>query len=279
MMPPVVEPRSRPLVLVADDDHNLRKILCLFLKNARYEVVEAANGREALNMAKGQLPDLILMDIMMPLLDGFSVCKLLKDDPETKRIPVLICTAKNRKEDLVAAIKSGAEDYIIKPFTKETVLGKIEKALAARGNQSSTKMMSAVERRDSRRKVAGWSLSWGGQAQGGLAPVYKTRVYDISQKGLSFEFVRCDICTGYEQGTVHPLCLFAKHAKRFQESQPLDFVLSITKDVVLEVQGRIAHVYQWADNPSTEKVGVLFTKIAPAGHAMITQYLEGKLQF
>ena len=278
-MPPVVEPRSRPLVLVADDDHNLRKILCLFLKNARYEVVEAANGREALNMAKGQIPDLILMDIMMPLLDGFTVCKLLKDDPETKRIPVLICTAKNRKEDLVSAIKSGAEDYIIKPFTKETVLGKIEKALAARGNQSSTKMMSAVERRDSRRKVAGWSLSWGGQAQGGLAPVYKTRVYDISQKGLSFEFVRCDICTGYEQGTVHPLCLFAKHAKRFQESQPLDFVLSITKDVVLEVQGRIAHVYQWADNPSTEKVGVLFTKIAPAGHAMITQYLEGKLQF
>ncbi len=273
----MAETRSQPLVLVADDDHNLRKILCIFLKNARYETVEAANGREALNMAKGQFPDIILMDIMMPLLDGFTVCKLLKDDPETKRIPVLICTAKNRKEDLVAAIKSGAEDYIIKPFTKETVLAKIEKALAARRDQSSTRMTAAVERRDSRRKVAGWSLSWGGQASGGLAPVYKTRVYDISQKGLSFEFVRCDICTGYEQGTVHPLCLFAKHAKRFQESQPLDFVLSIKKDIVLEVQGRIAHVYQWADNPRTEKVGVMFTKIAPAAHQVITQYLEGKL--
>src|SRR5436190_2731821 len=277
MNPSMAEPRSHPLVLVADDDNNLRKILCLFLKNARYETVEAANGREALHMAKSQNPDLILMDIMMPLLDGFSVCKLLKEDSDTKRIPVLICTAKNRKEDLIAAIKAGAEDYIIKPFTKETVLGKIEKALAARMNQSSTKMMSAAERRDSRRKVAGWSLSWGGQAQGGLAPVYKTRVYDISQKGLSFEFVRCDICTGYEQGTVHPLCLFAKHAKRFQESQTLDFVLSIKKDIVLEVQGRIAHVYQWVDNPRTEKVGVMFTKIAPAAHAVITQYLEGKL--
>jgi len=269
--------RANPLVLVADDDNNLRKILCIFLKNARYDTVEAANGREALNMAKSQSPDLILMDIMMPLLDGFTVCKLLKDDPETRRIPVLICTAKNRKEDLVAAIKAGAEDYIIKPFTRETVLGKIEKALAAHLNQSSTKMLSAVERRDSRRKVAGWSLSWGGQTQGGLAPVYKTRVYDISQKGLSFEFVRCDICTGYEQGTVHPLCLFAKHAKRFQESHPLDFVLSIKKDIILEVQGRIAHVYQWADNPRTEKVGVMFTKIAPAAHSVITQYLEGKL--
>ena len=122
MNPFMTEPRSHPLVLVADDDNNLRKILCLFLKNARYETVEAANGREALHMAKSQNPDLILMDIMMPMLDGFSVCKLLKDDPETRPIPVLICTAKNRKEDLVAAIKAGAEDYIIKPFTKETVL-------------------------------------------------------------------------------------------------------------------------------------------------------------
>jgi CheY-like chemotaxis protein len=271
------EPRSHPLVLVADDDQNLRKILCLFLKNARYETVEAVNGREALNMAKSQNPDVILMDIMMPLLDGWTVCKLRKDDPETKSIPVLICTAKNRKEDLVAAIKAGAEDYIIKPFIKDTVLSKIEKALAARSDQSSSRMLTAVERRDSRRKVAGWSLSWGGQSQGGLAPVYKTRVYDISQKGLSFEFVRCDICTGYEQGTVHPLCLFAKHAKRFQESQTLDFVLSIKKDIVLEVQGRIAHVYQWVDNPRTEKVGVMFTKISPAAHTVITQYLEGKL--
>src|SRR6185436_13803339 len=277
MNPSMVEPRNHPLVLVADDDNNLRKILCLFLKNAHYETLEAVNGREALQLAKSQEPDVILMDIMMPMLDGFTVCKMLKDDPETKPIPVLICTAKNRKEDLVAAIKAGAEDYIIKPFTKETVLTKIEKALAARSNQSSSRMMTAAERRDSRRKVAGWSLSWGGQSQGGLAPVYKTRVYDISQKGLSFEFVRCDICTGYEQGTVHPLCLFAKHAKRFQESQTLDFVLSIKKDIVLEVQGRIAHVYLWVDTPRTEKVGVMFTKIAPSAHAVISQYLEGKL--
>lgn len=277
MIPSMAEGRLQPLVLVADDDNNLRKILCLFLKNARYETVEAANGREALQMAKSQEPDLILMDIMMPMLDGFTVCRLLKDDPETRGIPVLICTAKNRKEDLVAAIKAGAEDYIIKPFTKETVISKIQKALSAKTNQSSSKLMSPAERRDSRRKVAGWSLSWGGQSQGGLAPVYKTRVYDISQKGLSFEFVKCDICTGYEQGTVHPLCLFAKHAKRFQESQTLDFVLSIKKDIVLEVQGRIAHVYQWADNPRTEKVGVMFTKISAAAHTAISQYLEGTL--
>lgn len=272
------ETRTVPLILVADDDQNLRRILCLFLKNASYETVEASNGREALNMARSQRPDAIVLDIMMPLIDGFSVCRQLKEDPETKRIPVVICTAKNRKEDLIAAIKAGAEDYIIKPFTKDTVLTKVQKALSSRSTMpSSSRLAAPVERRDSRRKVAGWSLSWGGQGQGGIAPVYKTKVYDISQKGLSFEFVRCEICTGYEQGTVHPLCLFAKHAKRFQESQVLDFVLSIKKDIVLEVQGRIAHVYQWADNPGTEKVGVMFTRISPEAHQLIQKYLDGKL--
>ena len=267
------ESRRKPIVLVADDDHNLRKIVCLFLKHAAYETVEATNGREAFQMARSQLPDAVLMEIQLPLLDGVTVCRMLRDDPETRRIPVMICTSRNRKEDLIAAIKAGAEDYIIKPFTQETILEKIGRAVAARSEKTGV----ASERRDSRRKVAGWSLSWGGESQGGLAPVYKTRVYDISQKGLSFEFVRCDICTGYEQGTVHPLCLFAKHAKRFQESQTLDFVLSIRKDIVLEVQGRIAHVFQWADHPGTEKVGVMFTKIAPDAHAVIQQYLDGKL--
>jgi CheY-like chemotaxis protein len=273
----MTETRSSPLILVADDDANLRKILCLFLRSAGYETVEAANGREALTLARSQRPDGVLMDVMMPLLDGFTVCKLVKDDPETRRIPVVICTAKNRKEDLIAAIKAGAEDYIIKPFTKETVLAKVEKAIASRKAGSSSKMLAPVERRDSRRKVAGWSLSWGGQGQGGIAPIYKTKVYDISLKGLSFEFVRCSICTGYEQGTVHPLCLFAKHAKRFQESQALDFVLSIRKDIVIEVQGRIAHIFQWSDNPTTEKVGVMFTRISPESHKVIQQYLSGAL--
>lgn len=275
----MVELATGPLVLVADDDNNLRKILALFLRNAGYSVLEALNGREALELAKRKHPDAVLLDIMMPLLDGFTVCKLIKDDPETKHTAVLICTARNHKEDLIAAIRAGAEDYIIKPFTKETVLAKVEKALATRSKSgsSSSKLMSPLERRDSRRKVAGWSLSWEGQSQGGIAPVYKTKVYDISLKGLSFEFLRCDICTGYEQGTVHPLCLFAKHAKRFQESHTLDFVLSIKKDIVIEVQGRIAHIYQWPDSPSTEKVGVMLTKISPEAHKVIEQYLEGKL--
>lgn len=270
------DPRPAPLILVADDDQNLRRILCLFLKNAGYETVEASNGREALQLARGQRPDAVLLDIMMPLIDGFSVCRQIKDDPEIARTPVVICTAKNRKEDLISALKAGAEDYIIKPFTKDTVLGKIGKLLQTRP-ASTTRLIKPGERRDSRRKVAGWSLSWGGQGQGGLSPIYKTKIYDISQKGLSFEFVRCEICTGYEQGTVHPLCLFAKHAKRFQESQVLDFVLSIRKDAVLEIQGRVAHVYQGAEHPSSEKVGIMFTRVSPEAQKAIQAYLDSRV--
>jgi CheY-like chemotaxis protein len=274
----MVDLATGPLVLLADDDDNLRKVLSHFLRNAGYSVIEAKNGRDALELAKRRRPAAVLLDIMMPLLDGFTVCKLIKDDPDARNAAVLICTARNRKEDLIAAIKAGAEDYIIKPFTKEVVLGKVEKAIQVRkGGGSSSRLMSPLERRDSRRKVAGWSLSWEGQKQGGIAPVYKTRVYDISLKGLSFEFVRCDTCTGYEQGTVHPLCLFAKHAKRFQESHTLDFVLSIKKDIVIEVQGRIAHIFQWPDNPKTEKVGVMLTKISPEAYKIIEQYLDGTL--
>ena len=274
----MVEERPRPLILVADDDNNLRKIICLFLQNAGYSTVEARNGREAIDLTRDRMPDAALMDITMPILDGLKVCRQLKEDPELKHIPVIICTARNRKDDLVAAIKMGAEDFVIKPFTKETVLQKIDKALAARPHQSSTQTEAANDRRDSSRKVAGWTPSWGGQSQGGLAPVYKTKVTDISLRGLSFDFVRCDICTGYEQGTVHPLCLFAKHAKRFQESHQLDFVLSIRKDIVLEIQGRIAHVYQWDDKPNTEKVGVMFSRVPPEAHRFIQDYLDGKLK-
>lgn len=267
-------PNAKPLVLVADDDANLRRILGLFLAQAGYATVEAADGCEALDLALRHRPDAVILDVMMPYLDGFAVCKRLKDHPETRRAAVLMCSAKNRKEDLLAALRAGAEDYILKPFTKEIVLGKVRKALAAR---QAPPAREAPDRRDARRRVSGWSVSWGAQPMEGLAPVYKTRVHDISIKGFSFEFSRCGLCTGYEQSTVHPLCLFARHARRFRESQTLEFVLSAPPDVVLEVEGRIAHVYQWPHPPHTEKVGVVLTRVPPEAQRLLQTHLEGAL--
>lgn len=271
------DPASKGRVLVADDNLSVRRILCLFLQGAGYETVEARNGKEALELARSARPALLVLDVMMPMLDGFAACRLLKADPATRDMPIIICTAKNRKEDLIEAIKAGAEDYIVKPFNKETVLAKVERVFTHHKTGSSSRM-AAVERRAGRRKAAGWALSWGAKGEGGLAPVYKSRVLDISVKGFAFEFVRCDICTGYEQGTIHPLCLFARHAKRFRESEPVDFVLSIKKDIVVEVQGKIAHVFQWPENPKTERVGVAFTNVPESAHHIIEQYVEGILQ-
>jgi CheY-like chemotaxis protein len=268
---------GKPCVLVADDDTNLRRILCLFLQNAGFATLEARTGREVVDTARSMRPQVVLLDVMMPAMDGFTACRLLKDDPETRAIPVVICTARNRKEDLVEAIKAGAEDFIVKPFDKETVINKVQRCLAGRKTRTPFRAAAAANRRDSSRKPTGWTLSWGRKSQAGIAPVYKTKVFDISLKGLSFEFVRCETCTGYEQGTVHPLCLFARHGKRFKEAESLDFVLSLDRDVVIEVEGRIAHVYQWPDRPRMEKVGVMFTQISPDARRLIQQYLDGGL--
>ena len=274
----MAEARTNPLILIADDEPNLRKIICLFLKRAGYGTVEARNGEEALELARHRLPDLVLMDVNMPGLDGFKSCRQIKESSDLRHIPVVICSANNRSEDMIEAIRAGAEDYVLKPFSRDTVLQKVRAGLDEKSSKTGTRMRRETDRRDSHRKRARWSISWGGQSEGGLAASYKTKVTDISIRGLSFEFVRCDVCTGYEQGAVHPLCLFAKHAKRFQESQELEFVLSIRKDIVLEVRGRIAHVYQWEDRPTTEKVGVMFTRVEPETSQIIRKYLEGKLE-
>lgn len=268
------ELETRPRVLIVDDDVNLRRILSLFLRNAGYETVESADGRHALEILRHHRPDAILLDVMMPILDGFTLCRMIKENPQTRAIPVVICTARNRKEDLVTAIRAGAEDYIVKPFTKETVLSKIQKAISLRTGKPSTGTAIPLNRRESPRKTANWALSWGKKSPHGLSPIYKTRVCDVSRNGLSFEFTRCAVCTGYQAGTVHPLCLFARHARRFGESEPLEFILSVGDNVVVTARGKIAHVHQWPEKPRTELVGVMLTEAGPETRRHIQNYLE-----
>lgn len=116
-------------VLVVDDDTNVRNAIKMFLQQGGYEVVEAGNGREAVDAVSIYLPDAVILDVMTPGMDGFTACSTIKSTPETKNIPVILCTAKNRKKDLMQALKSGADEYIVKPFTKDVVLEKVAKAL------------------------------------------------------------------------------------------------------------------------------------------------------
>jgi CheY-like chemotaxis protein len=97
-----------------------------------YECVTAINGKEALQQARAEHPDLILLDIMMPYKDGYEVCKELKDDPETRDIPVIMLTAKSQQVDIEQGKEVGADDYITKPFRPSTLRKKFSEVLDAR---------------------------------------------------------------------------------------------------------------------------------------------------
>jgi CheY-like chemotaxis protein len=102
-------------VLIADDEDNIRRLVASIL-GKDYLVLKAADGQEALDSARFHQPDLILMDIMMPRMDGYSACAALKKDPQTAHIPVVMLTGVGHELNKVLAEQMGADDYITKPF-------------------------------------------------------------------------------------------------------------------------------------------------------------------
>ena len=116
-------------ILVAEDETNLRDVLCLQLKHAGYDVIEAADGEQALELGIRNLPDLILLDVMMPKLTGFEVCEKLRASFATRHIPIIILTAKAELTDKVSGLEGGANDYVTKPWAKKELLMRIKNAL------------------------------------------------------------------------------------------------------------------------------------------------------
>lgn len=103
-------------IMVIDDEPDIVRLVKISLEMANFEVVEAFSGKEALEKLKTTVPDLFLLDIMMPEMNGYEVCQKLKTDDQTKEIPVVMLTAKGQKGDAEQGLKVGADDYIIKPF-------------------------------------------------------------------------------------------------------------------------------------------------------------------
>jgi len=116
-------------ILVVDDEKQFLEMMTIRLESYGYEVITAVNGQEGLTKAKSESPDLILLDVMMPEIDGFEVCKLLKDDEQYSGIPIIICTAMAQTADIETSNKSGADAYVSKPFDHKILLSKIEELL------------------------------------------------------------------------------------------------------------------------------------------------------
>ena len=123
------EARENPKILVADDEEDILEILEIRLSNAGYEVIKARDGREAVEYAFKEKPDLIVMDVMMPVMDGFEATKTLRSKLATAAIPVLMLTAKRDKESELKGLEVGADDYLTKPFDKDKLLARIRMLL------------------------------------------------------------------------------------------------------------------------------------------------------
>ena len=113
-------------VLVVEDDRNISELLQMYLSKEGYAVTTAFDGGEGLNKFRAIKPDLVLLDVMMPVMDGWSVCKAIRAEGQT---PIIMLTAKSETDDKVTGLKSGADDYITKPFEMKEVLARIEAVL------------------------------------------------------------------------------------------------------------------------------------------------------
>ncbi len=113
-------------ILIVEDEEDVQELIRYNLEKDGYLTQIAANGREALDKAKSGVPDLVLLDLMLPEVDGLEVCKLLKADAETRSIPVVMLTAKGTEADIVAGLEMGADDYITKPFSPRVLLARVK---------------------------------------------------------------------------------------------------------------------------------------------------------
>jgi two-component system alkaline phosphatase synthesis response regulator PhoP len=120
---------ARELILIVEDDCDIQELLSFNLKREGYSVLLADSGEDGLKSARAKLPDLILLDLMLPGADGLEVCRALQTDDKTRHIPVIMLTAKGEDIDIVTGLEVGATDYVVKPFSPKVLIARIRNAL------------------------------------------------------------------------------------------------------------------------------------------------------
>ena len=116
-------------ILVVEDDLDIRELISFNLQNQGHQVFEAKDGEAGIDKAREKLPDLILLDLMLPGIQGLDVCRIIKSDQETKEIPIIMVTALGQEEDIVKGLETGADDYITKPFSIKVLIARVNAVL------------------------------------------------------------------------------------------------------------------------------------------------------
>jgi two-component system, OmpR family, alkaline phosphatase synthesis response regulator PhoP len=127
---------TRQRILVVDDEEDLLELVNYNLSKDGYRVHCVGTGEEALEEARQSLPDLIVLDLLLPNVDGLEVCRLLKSDAQTQHIPIIMLTAKSEEADVVAGLELGADDYLTKPFSPRVLLARIKAQLRRKTKES-----------------------------------------------------------------------------------------------------------------------------------------------
>jgi DNA-binding response OmpR family regulator len=121
--------KKRPLILIVDDNPETLDIFEARLATLDYEIITASNGETGLALAKREKPDLILLDIMMPIMDGLTVCRQLKSDPALPFMPIILVTAKSDTKDVVAGLEAGGDEYLTKPVEHAALVARVKSML------------------------------------------------------------------------------------------------------------------------------------------------------
>ena len=116
-------------ILVVEDEEDIQELITYNLKKENYQVYTVSSGEEAIHYALNKLPDLIILDLMLPGIDGFEVCKRLKNNEASQAIPIVMLTAKGEESDIITGLELGADDYITKPFSPRILIARIRTIL------------------------------------------------------------------------------------------------------------------------------------------------------
>jgi two-component system, OmpR family, alkaline phosphatase synthesis response regulator PhoP len=131
-------------ILIVDDEEDILELLSVNLNREGYEVLRAENGEEAVSIASAQKPDLVILDLMLPGVDGLTVCKMIKGSSLTRHIPIIMLTARGQEADIVKGLEHGADDYVTKPFSPKVLVARVKTVLRRRGQAEESKAVLKI---------------------------------------------------------------------------------------------------------------------------------------
>jgi len=120
---------AKPTILVVDDEEDIRELVTLNLRREGYDVVTCETGEQALKQVAAKAPSAVILDLMLPGIDGLEVCRRLKADPKSQHLPVVMLTAKGEEADIVTGLELGADDYVTKPFSGKVLVARLRRLL------------------------------------------------------------------------------------------------------------------------------------------------------